>query len=198
VCKEVILIDGDAYDESNSDRQRTDERYLGLNKADVQAEQLKYVAGEIGVHAIGEFLGPDNIQSVVREKDLILICVDNHATRKLINDTAKKMKDVVLISSGNDLHDGNVQVFIRVGGRAKTAPLDKYHDEIKYPTDSNPAELSCEELAQIPGGGQIIFTNLTAASLSLNAFYAVIKGDLEYGEVYFDCLQNQSKSLVRN
>ena len=58
--------------------------------------------------------------------------------------------------------------------------------------------MSCEELAT--SSPQLIFTNLTAAVLMLNAFYALEQGKCEFGksEVYFDIVANAATPRTRN
>jgi hypothetical protein len=124
--------------------------------------------------------------------------VDNYATRKLLSDAVSRLRNGLLVSGGNEYRDGNVQVYIRNGGKNRTNPLDKFHPEIASPEDDNPADLSCEELEALPSGEQIIFTNLTAAALMLNAFYAVAQaGYVQYEEAYFDSISNRVNPVSR-
>ncbi|NUQ35407.1 MAG: ThiF family adenylyltransferase [Planctomycetaceae bacterium] len=197
LCRELVLADGDVYTASNNDRQSMRLEELGVNKAIAHAKRLSRSFPRISIRSCPEYVSERSIDGLVVEESVIFLCVDNHATRKLFSDHCRRLDDVLLISAGNDLTDGNVQVYWKVNGIQRTAPLDKHHDEIRFPTDRNPAELTCEELASLPGGGQIIFTNLTAASLALNAFYAAMTSKLSYGEVYFDVLTGRSNALVR-
>jgi molybdopterin/thiamine biosynthesis adenylyltransferase len=197
-CKELVLMDGDTYSSSNSDRQRMNEADVGQNKAEVQARLLRPHFTDLSITAKPEFVGPRNAGEILAEEDVVFLCVDNHATRKLVSDQARRLHDVLLISAGNDYTDGNVQIYWKKHGRQHTAPLDKHHEEIRYPRDRNPAELSCEELALLPGGGQVIFANLTAAALALNAFYAVLTDKISYGEVYFDIRTNKAQPAERH
>jgi len=196
--KELFLVDGDAYSSSNADRQRMNEGDAGQNKAEVQACLLRSHFPNLSIQAKPVFVGPRNAGEILAEEDVVFLCVDNHATRKLVSDQARRLHDVLLISAGNDYTDGNVQVYWKEHGRQRTAPLDKYHEEIRYPRDQNPAELSCEELARLPSGGQIIFANLTAAALALNAFYASTLTHPSYGEVYFDIRTNKVQPTERH
>lgn len=197
LCRDVVLVDGDAYSQDNRDRQRMREIDAGQNKAEVQARHLQALFPGLTVAPFPEYAGEENVGDIVREDDAVFLCVDNHATRKLVSDRAKRLRNVLLISAGNEYSDGNVQVYSKVNGREKTAPLDKHHREIRFPRDQNPAELSCEELARLPHGGQVVFANLTAATLALNAFYAVTHSFAVYGEVYFDILANKANPVAR-
>lgn len=194
---ELHLVDGDSYSPGNADRQRMSTGQSGVNKAEVQAGLLRPQFPKLSISARAEFVGDRNVAEIIVEADTVFACVDNHATRKVVSDRARRLRDVLLISAGNDRTDGNVQVYWRQNGRQRTAALDRFHPEIRFPTDRNPADLSCEELAALPGGGQIIFTNLTAASLALNAYYAATTARLPYGEVYFDVLVNKARPVER-
>ena len=196
-CDDVVLVDGDSYSFANADRQTMLSRDVGRNKAAVQAEKLTREFPALTVSAFEHYIGPRNVREIIGEKSCVLLCVDNHATRKLLSDHCGRLDDVLLISAGNELTDGNVMVYQRTAGRQKTPPLDRYHDEIRYPADENPADLSCEELALRPGGGQVIFTNLMAAALMLNAYYMALAGAMPYGEVYFDICTNKANAFVR-
>ena len=124
------------------------------------------------------------------------MCVDNHATRKLVNDHCSTLADVCLISGGNDGVGpdggrtvrrgtfGNVQIYVRRANRELTAPLTHHHPEIEQPGDHLPSDLSCTELAvSVP---QILFANLAVASAMLNALWLHLCGALHYGELALD------------
>ena len=122
--------------------------------------------------------------------------VDNHASRHLADEHAATLRDLTLISGGNDFEDGNLQVYLRRDGRDLTPRLSRYHPEIARPQDRHPAELSCEEL-MAAGAPQLLFTNLMVASLMLNAFYALRLDLPGYCEVYLDIRQNLSRPVSR-
>ncbi|MBI3098427.1 MAG: ThiF family adenylyltransferase [Planctomycetes bacterium] len=194
---ELHLVDGDTYSPGNADRQRTGVGQQGVNKAEAQATFLRPQFPTLSISARAEFVSERNVAEIIVEGNAVFVGVDNHATRKVVSDRARRLREVLLISAGNDRTDGNVQVYWRQNGRRRTVALDRYHPEIRFPTDRNPADLSCEQLAALPGGAQIIFTNLTAAALALNAYYAATAARLTYGEVYFDILTNRSRPVER-
>jgi len=183
----IAVIDGDTYEAKNADRQE----FLDVgNKAEVTALRITRDFPDIVIEAKPHFVTEENIFFMINNGDIVFLGVDNHATRKLISDHCAALDDVVLISGGNELIDGNIQIHIRIKGKDVTPPITYLHDEIAHPKDRNPAEMSCEELA-MSGVPQIIFTNLTAAVLMLNAFRMVSefltnKGKLVYSEQYFD------------
>ncbi|MDD2902406.1 MAG: ThiF family adenylyltransferase [Syntrophales bacterium] len=189
----ITLIDGDNFARSNAPRQAFSR--LG-NKAEVKARELAQEFDNLSLRAVPEFVTPENVARLLKEGDVVLLMVDNHASRKLVSDHAATLPAVTLISGGNDFVDGNVQVFLRRGGESLTPSLSRYHPEIAQPRDTNPAELSCEEL-MARGAPQLLFTNLMVASMMLNAFYAFSQDRLTYAEVYLDILENLTRPVTR-
>lgn len=197
----LLLIDGDEYEEKNRTRQSFDE--LG-DKAAVQAGWVARKFPGLNVRAITQYLSTDGVdgtmpvKEAIRSGDIIFSCLDNHKTRKMIFDHCANLREITLISGGNEYTDGNVQVFVRQAGQDKTCRPDKYHPELASPRDKAPYEMSCEELAA--SSPQLIFTNLTAATLMLNAFYALEqkKLDCQKSEIYFDIVVNAATPRNRN
>jgi hypothetical protein len=200
----LVLVDGDQFEPANASRMQFSS--CG-NKAEVlRAELLATMAdAPVSLLAVPEFVTPENVARLVREGDLVLCCVDNHATRKLLSDHCGTLADVCLISGGNDGvgDDGsgrtlrgtfaNVQVYARKNGKDRSPPLTKFHPEIADPADHLPTDLSCTELlASVP---QIVFTNLAAASAMLNAFWLYLCGALHYGELCLDVADGLMRPL---
>ena len=162
-------------------------------------EDIAAAVGDTAVtlSAVEEYVTPENLDRLVHDGDIVLLAVDNHATRQLVAlHCAEKLENVCLISGGNDGVGvdslghvvrgtyGNVQVHRRRNGRDETPSLVAYHPEIASPADKLPSDLSCTEaIASVP---QILFANLASASAMLNAFYLQVCRDLGYAEVCFD------------
>lgn len=189
----ITLIDGDEFERANADRQAFGT--LG-NKAKVKAAEMAQEFQGVSMRAIPEYVTEANIGQLIRGGDTIFLAVDNHKTRKMVSDYCEKLEDVTLISGGNDFTDGNVQVHIRERGQDRTAPITRFHPEIRNPRDRSPAEMSCEELME-RGAPQLLFTNLAIASAMLNVFYSFCEGKLEFGEVYLDIVEGKSNPVRR-
>jgi adenylyltransferase/sulfurtransferase len=194
--KELVLIDGDSYERRNLERQRAGTEDLAQNKARVHSERLKKNFKSLSVAWHEDFVTQDNVASLVKSGDVVLACVDNHATRKLLQDYCQRLREVILISGGNEFFDGNVLVYVKRNGRQLTPPIHKYHPEIAFPEDKSPDQLSCEEL-EAAGNEQLLFTNLTVAVLMLNAFYGLSQAKAKYSEVYFDIRNNSFRAFER-
>ena len=190
----LLLVDGDEYEPKNFERQEFTQ--MG-NKAEAKASELEIKFPEIIVDSYDAYINETNTAEVIKEGDIVFLCVDNHKTRNIISNYCKKLKNVTLISGGNEFTDGNVQIYIRREGVDLTPDLGAYHPEIANPEDQLPDEMSCEELAN--ADPQLYFTNLGVATLMCWAFYkAIVKGQVDQqSEVYFDMLQMSANAQTR-
>jgi hypothetical protein len=201
----VTLVDGDTFEERN----RTRMRFATLdNKAVALARELAqaFGCGTLTVEPLPEYVTPENVGLIVTEGDVVLMAVDNHATRRLVGRTVETLRDVVLLSGGNDgvapdedQHGtyGNVQIVRREAGVWATSSLTAFHPEIELATDKLPTELGCADLVQ-RGAPQLLFTNLAVASAMLNAFYGLLQARVAYDEVCLDILKNRATPIVRD
>lgn len=179
----VSLVDGDFYESKNSSRQT----FVRLgDKASVKCTELTHKFPEIVFKDFNEYINDDNVSSIISEDSIVFLCVDNHTTRKVISDYCQTLSNITVISGGNEYTDGNVQLYKREGGKNVTASLTEYHPEIEYPEDKSPEDMSCEELSK--SEPQLLFTNLTVATIMCWMFYAIHKEKdvTKHGEVYFD------------
>lgn len=191
----LTLVDGDRYERANAARMYFVE--TGSKAESMRDELLDYVpTPRLAIRAVETYLDEDNAEDLLGDSDVVILAVDNHATRKLVSDYCRLRQDVVLISGGNDGVGpdstgrvrrgtfGNVQVHVRRGGEDVTPSLTRHHREIREPRDRLPTDVGCDRLqASVP---QIVFTNLATASAVLNAFYLHVSGALHYGELSFD------------
>ena len=191
---EVTVIDGDKFEERNKERQRFTSCE---NKADHTVAQLKEQFPKVHLRSKGEYVTEDNVITTVREGDVVFLCVDNHATRKLISDRCEELDNVTLISGGNDYTDGNVILYRRQNGKDVGRPPTKLYQKIAKPEDKNPGvltdeeRLGCQREAQT--NPQLLFTNLAIASTMLNCYYAVEQGKAQFEQVYVDILSQRSR-----
>jgi|CXWL01.1.fsa_nt_gi molybdopterin/thiamine biosynthesis adenylyltransferase len=190
----ILVLDGDQYELKNADRQTFSR--IG-NKAEVSVEQMRNMFPRLNIEAKPTYLTDDNACVYIGEGDIVLACVDNHATRLLLSSHCATLSDAVLISGGNDYSIGSVHTYIREKGKDKTPPLTFLHPEIASPRDKSPDQMSCEELASA-GVPQLIFANLSAAACMLSTFWLVRKQkDLPYTEVFFNLESGASRSVDR-
>lgn len=183
---EVTVYDGDTYEEKNKNRQRFS---LYENKAQHTVKILKDEFPRIHFRFKSEYLTDKNVISAIRENDVVFLCVDNHATRKLVSDRCEELDNVTLISGGNDYTDGNVIVYIRKDANDVTKSPTQLHSKIANPTDENPGlkkqeRSGCEE--ESVSNPQLLFTNLAIASAMCNCYYAWENNKVNFEQVYLD------------
>ena len=188
----VNLIDGDSYEPKNLERQE----FVSFgNKAEVKRMELCDKFTYLSFKSYPSFIDEESIK-IIKEQSIVFLAVDNHKTRKLVSDYAKKLNDIILISGGNELTDGNVQIFIRKEGQNITPSLTDYHPEIENSTDKLPSEMSCEELSN--SQPQLYFTNFMIAGYMCSAFYNIFeKQNCSISEIYFDLLTMNSNAKTR-
>lgn len=191
----LVLVDGDFFEPTNSSRMLFGE--CG-NKAEVVRSELypRFKNTSLALEAVDQFVTPWNRKKLIRSGDIVLMCVDRHKVRRLVSRHCEKLRNICLISGGNDGIGkdstgrvrrgtyGNVQIYWRKNGREMTVPLTKFHPEIEHPKDKLPGEENCTELiASVP---QILFSNLAAASGILNALLLHLSEATHYAELCFD------------
>lgn len=190
---ELTLIDGDDYEERNRERQ---EFHRPGNKAEVMAERLRKELANLRLRAKPEYVTGDNVVRLIRDGDVVLLCPDNHATRKLLSDRFEELENGLLISGGNELTTGNVQIYIRKSGRDVTLPIaNRFHPEIQNPNDRNPGEGACR--ARVASEPQILVMNNAVADRMLVALYAYLRGRLNWDEEYLDILSGNHRKVYR-
>lgn len=200
----LVLVDGDSFELSNANRM-----FFGKygNKAEVICEELlaRFADSKLSLVPIKKFITSRNIGRSICNNDVVLLAVDNHATRKLVNDHCLKLRNVCLISGGNDGVGkdstgqlrrgtyGSVQIYRRKNGKDELPPLTWQHPEIEQPADRLPTERHCTDL--ITSVPQILFANLMVASVMLNTLWLYLCGALHYGELAFDIAEGLMRPL---
>lgn len=187
----LTLIDGDDFEAHNRERQAVP---AYGNKATILAGELARTFDRLSVRAVPVYVGEENVAALIEEGNYVLLAVDNHPSRRVVSDYCGRLRDVVVISGGNELHDGNVQVFIRRDGEDRRPSLTRYHPEIARANGPLPSE-GCE--LQAASAPQLLVTNLAVASAMLNAFYACLEDGPAYEEVYLDILAGKMNPVVR-
>ena len=210
----LVLIDGDTFEPRNATRMLF---ARAGNKAAVLRDELveRFAESALTIDAIEEFVTADNVARLVHDGDIVLLAVDNHATRKLVSDFCSGegggsgLANVCLISAGNDGIGrdssgrarrgtfGNCQIHLRRGGEELAPSLARHHPEIRDPTDRSPAEKDCVEILEtVP---QNLFANLTAAATMLNTLWLHLCGGdaLHYGEIVFDIADGLMRPVPR-
>jgi hypothetical protein len=185
----LYVHDGKTLDASKLDRQLFSQSAVGQNKAEAIARQ--YETNPEVVIAVPHYLGADHMSGIETDST-ILIAADNWRVRQYIEAHVSTLRDATVINGGNELYDGSVQLWLRRKGRNVTPPMSQGHPEI-LELDEDMTELSCQQIAELPSGGQTMLANLASALAMLNALRiswdydaAPRKTKLDWNEAYFD------------
>ena len=164
----IFVADGDEIEPHNLDRQLFEGRYVMGNKAEALLEQYPTEQAT----PVAKYLGEEDIRKGIRDGDIVLIAVDNFPVRSHIENHAKTLDNAVVINGGNEMYHGTTQIWVRKDGQDITPPLSEGHPEIHRPGDDR-AEMSCQAIAELPGGEQTIVANAASAGWMLRALTAV-------------------------
>lgn len=200
----LTLVDGDEFSPANSSRQMFSD--FG-NKAEVISKELLpgFVANDmkLEVNVVPEYVTPANLEKVIKDGDIVFMCVDNHASRKLVSDWCGTLKNAVLISGGCDAVEpdkgmrgsyGNVQVYIRRDGQDESPSLDLFHPEIAKPEDKLPNQLNCME--RMRSSPQLLVSNIGVMFEMLAAFSLYISDALHFSEIAFDWVDGATNIVL--
>jgi molybdopterin/thiamine biosynthesis adenylyltransferase len=186
----LVLVDGDVFEHGNALRQEFPASAVGANKAEALAGWVREAG--LACQAVPLYVDEANVGDVVRESDVVLLAVDNHRTRALVDRHIASLSEATLISGGNDEIDGNVQLVRRREGASLDGTLSEIHPEIATATDGTASGEGCA--ARIAERPQLLVTNLMVASAMLNCLWAVCEtGSAPYSEVYLDVVQNAAR-----
>ena len=127
----LVLVDGDVFEHGNALRQEFPASAVGANKAEALAGWVREAG--LACQAVPLYLDEANVGDVVREGDVVLLAVDNHRTRALVDRHICSLSEATLISGGNDEIDGNVQLVRRrngvsLDGTLRDPPRDRDRD----------------------------------------------------------------------
>lgn len=187
-----IIADGDVVEEKNLIRQHFIHSDIGRNKAEVLAERYSAAFGiQIGV-APKDIESGKELMSLLRSSttQLVIGCVDNNATRRMLSDWFNRPDNYVekfWIDSGNEEKNGQVvcgfspkyyggygsnriNVFStyrdRMVGLFSTPCATDIYPSLLENSDKFNSQISCAENAV--SAPQNMQTNVTAATLVVN------------------------------
>ena len=109
---ELVLVDKDAFDLSNLNRQTlasiTD---LGLDKSAVAAEKVRLINPYVKVTTFNEHVDQTNIDKVIGDSNIVIDALDNVLTRVIVSRTAKE-KGIPYIHGAIHGTLGQITVFL--------------------------------------------------------------------------------------
>ena len=197
------LWDKDKLEEKNLIRQmfRHDDGHKEMNKAVASALDVQPFIDSDRVHVHAEYVkGPEDLHEWLfydlgiqaKEEEpalsLVVLAVDNDATRKVVYDTINEFSDlnVAIIDPGNDYYTGNVNLWLRVQGHEPFChPQHKYEQLVK-PSDVIPGGGCSKEVVSTP---QLITANKMAATIVLHMIITLLDDQDLAEEITFDLRQ---------
>jgi molybdopterin/thiamine biosynthesis adenylyltransferase len=162
----LTVIDGKEVSPTKLERQLFFGRYAGNPKATALVEQ--YESDPDVIIAVPRYLSDDNIHGI-GEGSVVMIAADNFPVRARIEAHCKTLSQVAVINGGNEMTDGSLQLYVRLGGKDITPPLSQGHPELLEDDKRDPAALTCQQVAELPSGEQTIIANMMSATAMLNA-----------------------------
>ncbi|WP_405265271.1 HesA/MoeB/ThiF family protein [Methanobrevibacter sp.] len=109
---ELILVDKDAYDLSNLNRQTLATiNDLGLVKSEVAAEKVRLINPYVKTTTFNEHIDQTNINKVIADSDIVIDALDNVLTRVIVSRKAKE-KGIPYIHGAIHGTMGQITVFL--------------------------------------------------------------------------------------
>lgn len=166
----ITIIDGDHLEHKNAPRQFV--REVGLNKAIALSTCISPT-----VKVIPEFINNKNVSkllcsSISAEPTIIIPCVDNMASRKLVLQMMDSIGyQYVWLCPGNEYETYRVSYYKKVDeSQDKVHPFKRY-ENLANPVDNIPG--GClEEQESTP---QLIAANMNAASVTISMLTAILE-----------------------
>ena len=109
---ELVLVDKDAFDLSNLNRQTLASiADLGLDKSAVAAEKVRLINPYVKVTTFNEHVDQTNIDKVIGDSDIVIDALDNVLTRVIVSRKAKE-KGIAYIHGAIHGTLGQITVFL--------------------------------------------------------------------------------------
>ena len=111
----ITLIDGDAFDETNKNRQLTAlDSTIGRNKAIVLAERIKDINPDVTLNIVEEFVLPERVWTLLEEykPDYVMDCIDSVTPKLEWIKACKRLKIKIIshLGAGGKINPSRVQV----------------------------------------------------------------------------------------
>ena len=179
----VQIQDGDQLEAKNTDRQHFGLDYIGESKARSAYEAVsRDLPSLVELGYSNEYADASDFAAMNSSYDLLLLAVDSDKVRR----DAIENFDGWIISGQNDMRDGSTFIWHKdMNPDPKLSPIPTYIPLTD--TGANRKHMSCQEIAELEGGGQLMIANFMAAAWMMAAFEQLV-GDVPFrwNFVFFD------------
>lgn len=158
----ILLMDGDAFEEKNLDRQLFSEDKVGVNKAEALADTYE------GCGYLAEYFTSGSMR--LSPDDLLWCCADNHAARRNVMD-ACDLYGCQAIVGANEATESEAYFYKREWGGGPNDPRVIYPDMLTDNSGDPTRPESCAELAN-SGQTQTVLANGLAADFMLHLYWS--------------------------
>lgn len=187
----ITVYDGDRVEDSNLTRQLFSTSDIGKNKAQTIVRSLSSsLPTLVKLNAVPSYINEKSLENylaylTVSDFLLVVNCVDNDSTRKLVIDQLETFKhSFLMITPGNGTDRGQVLTWGKASGREIGVNPKESWENIRNPEDEIPRVGHCtNNYDNIP---QLISANSMAATCTLSNIQAMFEGFI-MSEIYFEC-----------
>lgn len=176
----MLLVDGDQVEKKNMKRQSYQEQDVGEYKSVALSSKINTFY-DTKCEAMGMYLTKDEILEYCNRNLLynpvIIGCVDNDATRKILEETFSKLDYCYYLDSANGEYEGNIFISYKMEGKKYGALRS---DTYKLSDDLHPLNESCEVQAS-KGNVQYLVTNAKMSIYLLEHCNALLNLELKGG-----------------
>lgn len=176
----MLIIDGDHVEKKNMKRQSYQEQDIGEFKAVALSSKINTFY-DTRCEALGLFLSKDEIieycENNFQYTPVIIGCVDNDATRKILEDTFNRLDRCYYLDSANGEYNGNIFIAKKINGKKSGALRSESY---KLSDDLHPLDESCEAQAS-KGNVQFLVTNAKMSIYLLEHCNALLQLELKGG-----------------
>jgi len=173
---EIVVVDGDKFEEKNLDRQLFNKRFIGVNKAVTMG--LMYNSDNFAkITPVSSFLSDSNMKTYTDAADIdaIVACPDNHPARL----RAIQMADIMVVPAilcGNEVECASAMVYLTKYKGTKADPRVVYPDMLSG-SDHDPTH-ACTGIAQ-EENKQLACANYMAAGFGMSLLYKYVINPVE-------------------
>lgn len=206
---DLLFIDEDIISKKNLKNQKFMKEEVGEFKSRILAERYKLVYPDLNVKYIDKYITSkgaltnlvEKLSSKIADEDLFIIlgCVDNIASRKVLNEFFNSTdKNLIYIDSGNgtDIREGQVVVGVKLNNRVLQEPVGALYNEILTDTSGFKELYSCGEV--LDKNPQNIATNVLAATTIFTILNELFYShQIKVHEVLFDAENTFIKAINR-